>query len=315
MPPIELRVNAVEHALRERIKELTCLYGVARLAERPAQPLPDFLEGVVRLLPAAWQFPEVTHATIEFRGRRFACGATAPKPHDARQSAAIRMGPDTMGAVRIHYTQPRPDSFEGPFLREERALLDAVADYVATIAARIETEAKLVEANRLLRVEREALREVNTTLRTVLSRIGEEKRELCRDIQANVEKVILPVVQAISLELPPAKSAYASLLRNSLLDVTSPLTRELGRDAPPLTPTETAICAMIRNGLRTKEIARLRGLSPATVNRHREHIRNKLGLANRPMNLTTWLHNLSLDELQSARNPAPDGEVKTFQPL
>lgn len=291
---------AVEHALNERVKELTCLYGVARLAEAP-ESVGAFVQGVVCLLPPAWQYPDVTLARITFRGQVYESGNTQ-RSVVAEQSAPIRLARTDVGEVSVAYCEVRPESFEGPFLREERALIDALAEYVATIAGRIEAESKLAQTNRMLEVEREALRETNTALRTVLARIGEEKQELSRDVQANVQKVLLPVIQALSVELPPHKRAYAVLLKSGLLDITTPLTRNLARQAPPLTPTETAVCTMIRNGLRTKEIARLRGISSATVSRHREHIRRKLGLAARGQNLTTWLQNQAIAPTPSGRD-------------
>jgi DNA-binding CsgD family transcriptional regulator len=292
---VNTRVSiGIEHALRERVKELSCLYGVARLAEQGAGSVGSFLQGVVELLPPAWQYPEVTRAAIIYRGHRFESHAAAG-PEVAVQTAPIRVADEGVGEIRVMYVERCPDAFEGPFLREERALVDGLAEYVATITRRIEAESLLVESNRLLQLEREALRESNVALRTVLARIGDERQELHRDLHANVEKVLLPVIQAISMELSPQKRAYATLLRSSLLDITSPLTRGLARLAPPLTPAETSICSMIRNGLRTKEIARLRGISAMTVNRHREHIRRKLGLANQAVNLTTWLQNQGVE--------------------
>jgi DNA-binding CsgD family transcriptional regulator len=56
-----------------------------------------------------------------------------------------------------------------------------------------------------------------------------------------------------------------------------------------MTPTEIAICNMIRNGMRTKEIAEMRGISEATINRHREKIRRKLKITNQDVNLATFL--------------------------
>ena len=56
-----------------------------------------------------------------------------------------------------------------------------------------------------------------------------------------------------------------------------------------LTPTEIKICNMIRNGMRTKDIAKIQGVSMATINRHREHIRQKLEITNQEINLTTFL--------------------------
>ena len=59
-----------------------------------------------------------------------------------------------------------------------------------------------------------------------------------------------------------------------------------------LSPVEIQICTMIRSGLATKEIAALRHISPITVHRHREHIRKKLGLTNRKVNLASYLNSM-----------------------
>ena len=63
-----------------------------------------------------------------------------------------------------------------------------------------------------------------------------------------------------------------------------------------MTPTEIAICNMVRNGMRTKEIARMRGVSEATINRHREKIRSKLKLTNQDVNLVTFLQSSMWEE-------------------
>jgi len=70
-----------------------------------------------------------------------------------------------------------------------------------------------------------------------------------------------------------------------------------------LTPVEIAISTMIRNGLTNKEIAQLRSIALATVQRHRENIRRKLGLKNRKINLTTYLQG------SFSRESAPSAEV------
>lgn len=277
----------VVHALGERIKELNCLYGIAQLAERFPASLRDVLAGAARILPPAWQYPETACARIVFEGERYESEGFSDPP--CRQAAPIVVSGRAAGEVVVGYREGRAPSFEGPFLREERTLINAVAEYLGTIACRITAEHDLQETNRLLMVERESLRETNIALRTVLAKIDEEKRELCRDIHANVEKILLPILNALSLEMPLVKRSYADLLRRNLLDITSPFTRHLSTAYHELTPAEVSICNMIRSGLRTKDIARLRGISPATVNRHREHIRSKLQLANRGVNLTTFL--------------------------
>lgn len=285
--------DPVVHALGERVKELNCLYGIARLGVAPAPSVPEMLRAVVRLLPPAWQYPDVTRARIVFRGTTVA----SPGFRVTRwlQSAPLPVGGAPVGEVTVVYLRERPASHEGPFLLEERALLDAAAEYVGLIAGRSEAVQELSEVNRLLTLEREALREANAALRGVLARIEEEKREIGLDIHANVERVLLPILQALALELPPAKRGYVELLRRSLQEIASPYTSRVARALHQLTPAEVAVCQMIRNGLRTKEIARLRAISPATVNRHREHVRRKLGLTRQGLNLTTHLQALAAD--------------------
>ena len=49
---------------------------------------------------------------------------------------------------------------------------------------------------------------------------------------------------------------------------------------------------MVKNGLTSKEIARLLNIAPHTVEKHRRMARNKLGLANKGINLRTYLISL-----------------------
>lgn len=99
----------------------------------------------------------------------------------------------------------------------------------------------------------------------------------------------MPLLDALARQLPPPQRSYAELLRMNLEDIASPFTNRLSRSYHSLTPTELAICNMIRNGMKTREIAETRGISEATVNHHREKIRRKLGLTNEVANLATFL--------------------------
>ena len=56
-------------ALRERVKELTCLYSLAQLTEHSGISLAEVLQGTVELLPPAWQYPEITAGRIVFDGQ------------------------------------------------------------------------------------------------------------------------------------------------------------------------------------------------------------------------------------------------------
>lgn len=277
----------IEWALRERIKELNCLYGITRLVQSGPESLDEFLQRVVNILPPSWQYPEITCARITFQGKLYKTPGF--KVTAWRQAARITVFGEPVGEVEVFYLKQCPALDEGPFLQEERTLLDAVAENIGAVAARLHAEQQIQETNKQLTVEREALREANTTLRAVLTRIEEEKLKIHRDIQANVEKVLMPIVYALLTELPSTQRRYVELLRDNLMEISSPFINRLTEKYRSLTPTEIAICNMIRTGLQSKEIGQMRGISTATVSRHRERIRHKLGIANTDVNLTTYL--------------------------
>ena len=284
----------LEIALRERIKELNCLYGISLLSERYSDSIDDLLRNLVNILPPSWQYPEITCARIIFNGKTYK--SRGFKVTKWRQSSQISMYNEPVGEVEVLYLEGCPPEDEGPFLKEERVLLDAVAERIGKIATRISAEQELQESNKQLTVERKALQETNAALRTVLTRIEEEKQSIYKNVQSNVEKILMPILHALTLELPIMQRKYVELLRTNLEELASPFINHLSRKFLSLTPTEIKICNMIRSGLRTKEIAQIQGVSMATINRHREHIRQKLEITNKEINLTTFLQSNMWEE-------------------
>ena len=290
LPIQDSEPSKLERALHERVKELNCLYGLAQLAKESPDSLDEVLRRVINLLPPSWQYPEITVARITFKGDIFKSDGF--RVTRWRQTARIMLHNEPVGEVAVFYLEERPPLCEGPFLREERILLEAVAEHIAGMAKRISAEKDLQETNRQLRVERQALQEANTALRSVLARIEEEKRDIQRQIQGNVEKVLMPMIYALAMEVPKGQRRYVELLRDNLEEITSPFISQLSEAHRSLTMTEIGICNMIRSGLTSKEIARMRGISDATVSRHRERIRRKLGITGSPTNLTSYLQTI-----------------------
>ena len=283
----EIEPSKLLVALRERIKELNCLYGMAQLAERHPDSIEDLLEDLVTILPFSWQYPEITYSRVMFKGKTYKSNGC--KVTKWRQSSRIFMYNEPVGEISIFYLEERPPADEGPFLIEERALLDALAERIGIMAMRISAELELQESNKALILERKALQEANAALRTVLARIEEEKQEIYMNIRANVDKILMPILHTLVLDLPQTQRKYVELLKTNLEEIASPFVSHLSKTHLSLTPTEVNICNMIRGGLRTKEIAEIRGVSMATINRHREHIRRKLKITNCDINLMTYL--------------------------
>ncbi len=106
----------------------------------------------------------------------------------------------------------------------------------------------------------------------------------------------MPILVALAVELPQTQSKYIEMLKTNLEEITSQFVRHLSNSYHSLTPAEITICNMIRNGMRTKEIAQIRGVSMATINRHRENIRRKLKITNNDVNLATYLQSSMWEE-------------------
>lgn len=154
-------------ALRERVKELDCLYAITRLSQRQDLSLEALLDGVVGVVSQAWQYPEITRVRLVVHGRRVATpGSRRPV---ARQSSPVMVQGKRVGKIEVGYLEPRPECAEGPFLAEERHLLDAVADQLGRIvAARAANE-------RLGLLSRELIRAQET-----------ERQRLARELHDNV---------------------------------------------------------------------------------------------------------------------------------
>jgi two-component system, NtrC family, sensor kinase len=168
--------HRTERALVERVKELTCLHGIARAVGRPGVELPAVLAEVAALLPPAWQYPDSARARIVLDG--LVHGTAEVGAAWARQSAAILVGGEARGTVEVAYAEPRPYADEGPFLREERTLIDSVAQEVSSLVerrsseeARAQLQEQLRHADRLATIGQLAAgvaHELNEPLATIL---------------------------------------------------------------------------------------------------------------------------------------------------
>ncbi|MFB3816621.1 MAG: sensor histidine kinase [Candidatus Methylomirabilales bacterium] len=146
---LTLASTRVQAALVERVKELTCLHGVTRALAHPGADLAAVLTEVAALLPPAWQYPEAARARILLDGTAYATPGFDPvRP---RQSVEIVVRGAVRGAVEVAYVDDRPAADEGPFLREERALLTSVAHELTALLERRAAEAERARLEEQLR--------------------------------------------------------------------------------------------------------------------------------------------------------------------
>jgi PAS domain S-box-containing protein len=127
--------------LKERSKELNCLYGLSELIEKPGISLQEILAGTTELLPQAWQYPDITRSRISYDGFTYLSQNFAESPW--RQAAAIHVRDNKVGVIEIFYLTEQPTLDEGPFSREERALIKGIAERLGRLIEGKETEEEL----------------------------------------------------------------------------------------------------------------------------------------------------------------------------
>jgi len=106
----------------------------------------------------------------------------------------------------------------------------------------------------------------------------------------------MPIFSILEKNTNFKEATVLNLLKRNLEEVTAPFTNAISKKNLSLSPVEIQICNYIKNGFSTKEIAQFRGTAIATVNRHREHIRKKLNLTNKNINLVTYLNNFTMEK-------------------
>jgi len=134
-------LGLVSHRLRERIKELNCLYDISSFRDATDFSLDAVLQAVIDFIPPAFQYPEITCARIIFDRYEF----TTKNFKDTRWKLAhdITVNNDRIGTLEVCYLEKKPALDEGPFLKEEKNLIGAIARTLAKIIEREWAEAEI----------------------------------------------------------------------------------------------------------------------------------------------------------------------------
>ncbi len=132
------------HDLGERVKELNSLYGLSRLIERPGITLEEILWGTVELLPPSCQYPKITCARLELGDLKFKTDNY--RVSEWMMSADIVLHGKREGTLEVGYLEERPRAEEGPFLAEERNLIDSIAERLGKVIEHMRGKQQLVAA-------------------------------------------------------------------------------------------------------------------------------------------------------------------------
>jgi PAS domain S-box-containing protein len=163
----------------------------------------------------------------------------------------------------------------------------------ADITERKQAEEALKKNERDLKGKTHELEELNAALRVLLKRREEDKLELENNVISNLKKLVMPYIEKIKKgRIEGNDLVCLNVIESNLKDIASPFASKLSSEYLSLTPKEFQVADLVKEGKTTKEIAEFMSVSPATVEIHRYHIREKLGLSGKKTNLRTYLSSL-----------------------
>jgi len=221
----------LRHLFGERVKELTALHRAVRLLQDSAKPVDEVLNQIVSLIPPAWQYPEITAARITVDTVVVTTPDFVESPW--KQSASWGTVVGEQGSIEVIYRDVRPPEAEGPFLAEERDLINSLADSLSSYMNRRRAEQALREAHERLRALSQQLMEVQEIERRRLAHdLHDEIGQALTVVKMNLQTMQrLSDTSAITTPLNDSKQVIDQILqhiRNLSLDLRPILLDDLG---------------------------------------------------------------------------------------
>jgi signal transduction histidine kinase len=148
-----VRRNRLLWELGERVKELTLLHRATQLLQEE-KDCETLLREFVALLPAGWQFPEITEARIVVGDLIVTTPGFRVTPWIQRAEFPVREGQS--GILEIVYLSPSPGAADDAFLPEERNLIGSLASLLGSHFGRTRRAEERLELTRAQASQTEA---------------------------------------------------------------------------------------------------------------------------------------------------------------
>ncbi|KKK46402.1 hypothetical protein LCGC14_0586690 [marine sediment metagenome] len=115
---VEKKLRESESKLKERVKELKCLYEISKIAERPYISIDDIIKETLDLIRSSWQFPEITCARIIYNKKE----STTKNYRESQWKLSSKIKIDNkIMKIEVYYLK------EAEFLQEEKHLIEDIA--------------------------------------------------------------------------------------------------------------------------------------------------------------------------------------------
>ena len=113
----------IEDRLKERVKELTCLYSISSVLRKHSNDIEETLKEVCEITKNAWRHPEATIVQLNYTNFKIET-ASIPNQHIFQESK-LSDHQENSGKIRVYYDAKHYDQKD--FLEEEQQLLNQIA--------------------------------------------------------------------------------------------------------------------------------------------------------------------------------------------
>lgn len=254
----------VKNELREREKELDCLYHLTPLFTSYRGAEEPLLKRIILELTKAMAHPEELQIELKTEGNLIS--------DQTDLFTATGLNKEERLALYLRFPNNKD-----LLVAREKNLLISVVELSAAAVMRLRNEA--------------SIKEKNITLTELLSRLQMERDKDAETIQIKIRTFLFPLINQLRQIVPDQNQNLLSLIQSELEELTDE-GRVFSSLLGILTPRELEICSFVAKGIASKEIALSLNISVETVERHRCTIRKKLELNGKGVNLQTHLVNL-----------------------
>ena len=125
---LQIQQDKLLHNLTERMKELNCLYEIAKLINQSYITIEMLMEKLLQIIPISWQYPDVTCLRITLSGKSYQSENYSKKQWSLQKT--IEIEGEKIGTLEVGYILEMPIEDEGPFLKEECDLINGIVFHI-----------------------------------------------------------------------------------------------------------------------------------------------------------------------------------------
>ncbi|MCE1246236.1 MAG: histidine kinase [Firmicutes bacterium] len=146
--PAELQqIDRLRSELRERCKELECIYSISRIVDKYSET-DNIIRDIVNIIPDSWQFPEKTCCRVIIEDKIYTSANFQETRFRLFRSISILK--EKIGIIEVFYIDPTEKLKRAPFLKAERSLLIVIAERLGKIIERKRSELALKQSYKSL---------------------------------------------------------------------------------------------------------------------------------------------------------------------